>query len=205
MRFNRPFVSGIAVGVFLTLAAGSAGLVWLSHKVKESTRTDLFTPVGGVPPPKFPYPSKVHVYGIPDPQWTFRPVGGKPVRLADFRGRVVFLHFWATWCGGCREELSYLRWVQDHTRNLPVSIILVSEERPATVKKFLAAFGDAALPAYVATEQSPPIFQIVELPATFILDKDGRVVYRYVGYAPWGKGCVKFLSDLASASDDTTD
>jgi thiol-disulfide isomerase/thioredoxin len=190
--------TGASPSPLVTLAADVVLVVWVNHRVRESTRTDLFVPIGEVPQPTFPDPSQAQIYGSPDPNWSFRSLAGKSVKLANFRGRVVFLHFWATWCGGCREELPYLRWLQDRTRNLPVSIVLLSEENPEKVEKYLAGFHFSSLPAYVATEKSPPVFQIFELPSTFIINRDGRVVYRYVGAAPWGDKCVKFLSDLAA-------
>ena len=201
MKLSKSFWAGLGVGILLTLGLSVALLKWMAQRVKQSTRTDLFTQVGDVPPPTFPDAAQAYVYGTPDPNWSFRSLDGKSVKLADFRGRVVFLHFWATWCAGCHEELPYLRWLQDRTHGLPVSIVLLSEEVPEKVEKYLAGFHSSSLPAYIATEKSPPVFSIFELPSTFIIDKQGRVVYRHLGAAPWGSGCVKFLSDLAAQGD----
>jgi thiol-disulfide isomerase/thioredoxin len=199
MRLNRQLALGFAVGAVFAIIVVLGLFVWMNHRVKQSTRTDLFVPVRGIPEPMFPDIAQVHDYGAADSNWSFQSLDGKQLRLSDLRGKVVFLHFWATWCAGCLDELPFISSLQDHTRNLRVSVVLLSEEDPQKIRKFLSTFHFSSLPAYVATEKSPSIFQVYELPSTFIIDKNGEVVYRHLGYAPWGEKCVQFLTELSRA------
>lgn len=64
-----------------------------------------------------------------------RPGRGK--ELTDFRGKVVFLNFWATWCGDCARELGSIHSLETKQRDAPVEFVLVSDEDPAKIRGFL--------------------------------------------------------------------
>lgn len=197
MTPKKQFLVGFATGSSVALLAVIAFLLVLSHEIKKSMRHDLFTPINEMPAPKFPDAAKPFIYGTADPDWGLHTLDGREVKLGDFRGKAVFLHFWATWCGGCIDELPYLGWLEDRTRSLPVAFVLVSQEDPDKVRRFLAAF-HSALPAYVTTEKPPPALSFYGLPTTYIIAPDGTVVYQYIGATRWDESSVKFLSDLAT-------
>jgi len=109
-------------------------------------------------------------------------LSGRPLRLDQFRGRVVLLNFWATWCGPCIEEIPlFSRW-QRQFGDAGLQIIGVSmDDDEAAVKHFLAKYsvpypilmGDAKL-----GESFGGVFR---LPQSFLIDARGRIVFRSVG------------------------
>jgi thiol-disulfide isomerase/thioredoxin len=107
---------------------------------------------------------------------------GHQLSSASFRGKVVLINFWATWCPPCRAEIPDLIKLQDKYRDR-VQIIGVSEdEAPAeTVKKFVADH-DINYPVVMTTPQIEKLFPgIGALPTSFVIDRDSRVVQKHVG------------------------
>jgi len=195
---RKAFLFGFASGAATIILLFAAFWTWVIHynNKHKLVTTDILTPLSEVHAPVFPDVDKPFVYGVADPKWSFHTLDGHEVMLGDFRRKVVFLHFWATWCGGCLEELDYINWLQNQTHGLPVAFVLVSGEDPKRVRKFLAAFR-LALPAYVTTEKPPAALSFFEVPTTYIIAPGGAIAYRYVGAARWDDSSVKFLRDLS--------
>lgn len=122
------------------------------------------------------------------PDGSFSDARGNIVKLSDFRGKVVLLNFWATWCGPCVRELPDLDRLQTELGGPEFQVIALSSDRkgPDVVAPFLAKLGVEQLAAYNdprATVQRA--FKVVGLPTTVLLDADGRELGRLVGPAEW--------------------
>jgi thiol-disulfide isomerase/thioredoxin len=121
----------------------------------------------------------------------------KPVKLSDFKGQVVVLNVWATWCAPCRFEMPTLAKLQEHYAGKGVKILPLSvdtEEKFADVKSFM----DVQQPLEVYADQNfqaPSKYGITGMPGTLILDKQGRQVARLDGEAKWDTPEVKALLD----------
>lgn len=116
------------------------------------------------------------------PAFTVRDIDGKTISLADLRGKVVLVNFWATWCPPCRAEIPDLVKLQEKYRDKLV-ILGISEDEvePAQVKAF-AAEQKMNYPIVMATTELRQIFKGVSaLPTTFVLDPDGKIQMRHVG------------------------
>ena len=126
--------------------------------------------------------------------WEFRALDGTRTSLASFRGRVVVLNAWATWCEPCVAELQSLYALQRSLRDTSVVIVLVSPERAEPVRRFLTR---RALPmrAYLEWSKAPAVFEFSAVPMTWILDPDGRLVLRHRGARRWDTPEVRALLD----------
>lgn len=106
--------------------------------------------------------------------------------LADYRGQVVFLNFWATWCPPCVEEMPSMQRLADEFGNNGLSIVAVNiQENPATVGQFME---DHQLSFEVLLDRqgrAGQAYGVRGLPTTVILGRDGNVLGVKVGFALW--------------------
>ena len=120
----------------------------------------------------------------PDPAPDFKLSGldGKPVTLADSRGKVTLLNFWATWCGPCRAEIPDLVELQNKYKDrLQIFGLVVDDDDQDAIKEFTEKFG-INYPVALATDVIR--FQyggIAALPTSFVLDAEGRIVQKHEG------------------------
>ncbi|MXZ80296.1 MAG: TlpA family protein disulfide reductase [Gammaproteobacteria bacterium] len=113
---------------------------------------------------------------------------GNPVRLSDFRGRAVLINFWATWCGPCVEELPTLEGLRRHFQDRPFSVIAINlGEDAQTVRDFLDT-NALKLNMILLIDEGGTVAEtycVRGLPATLLIDRDGRVVFGGVGQRDW--------------------
>lgn len=121
----------------------------------------------------------------PGPAWELKDVNGKAIQSADFKGKVVILDFWATWCPPCRAEIPGFVELQRRYEKDGLVVVGISLDRgdPAEVRSFLGKNG-VNYPVALGTEEVVRAFGDIEsIPTTFILDREGRIVTRHEGYA----------------------
>ncbi len=113
---------------------------------------------------------------------------GSRLKLEDFRGRVVLLNVWATWCVPCRKEMPTLDALQAELGGPKFEVLALSIDRAGTgiVKRFYDDIGISNLKIYVDTTMlSATALQAFGLPTTLLIGRDGREVGRLVGPAEW--------------------
>ena|SRR5882724_1303848 len=118
----------------------------------------------------------------------FRNANGEHLTLADFRGRVVLLNLWATWCGPCRSEMPLLDRLQAMHQGDGLAVIAVSVDKggSAAVQRFLERRGLHNLALYLdADGATVRAFGARRIPTTLIIDRDGNVVGSLVGAKQW--------------------
>jgi len=133
------------------------------------------------------------------PDMTFQRGDGKTFRLADFRGRVVLVNFWATWCAPCIRELPALMRLAAALDPGDVTLIPVNVDRGGAAKAslFLKEKGLQDLPLYLDPKMAlAQALGVKSLPATFILDRRGRVAGSLAGYADWTAPEARALVDF---------
>ena len=115
---------------------------------------------------------------IAAPGWQLPNLEGKTVRLSDFKGKVVVLNFWATWCPPCREEIPDLIALQKKYADKGVVVLGISMDGggPAQVAKFAKAKG-INYPIFMGDQRTAAAYGGIEaIPTTFIIDRKGNVV-----------------------------
>ena len=113
---------------------------------------------------------------------------GRDLTLADFRGRVVLLNIWATWCVPCREEMPTLDALQEKMGGGDFHVLPLSIDRAGMkiVRRFYDEIGLRHLDTYLAEDiRVMAAFAVVGLPTTILLDRDGFERGRLVGPAEW--------------------
>jgi thiol-disulfide isomerase/thioredoxin len=116
------------------------------------------------------------------PAFTLHDLDGRTLSSTDWRGKVVILNFWATWCGPCRAEIPALVALQEKYRDrLVVLGISEDEAAPDLVKRF-AAGQKINYPVAMLTPELERLFPGVNaIPTSFVLDREGRLVQKHVG------------------------
>ena len=113
---------------------------------------------------------------------------GRELTLADFRGRVVLLNVWATWCVPCREEMPTLDAIQARLGGEEFHVLPLSIDRGGLepVRRFYDEINIRHLGMYLANDlRAMQGLAVVGLPTTLLIDREGREIARVVGPAEW--------------------
>jgi thiol-disulfide isomerase/thioredoxin len=128
--------------------------------------------------------------GKADFDWKLERLDGSELSLGAFRGRVLFIHMWATWCRPCVREMAEIEALIDSLDREDVAFLLVSPEEARTVQGFLRTYG-YEVPVFLEKE---------EMPGTFIVGREGRIVLKRRGAANWNQDPIRaFLRKLAES------
>ena len=117
----------------------------------------------------------------PAPGFKLRNSGGKTIDLKKFRGKVVLLDFWATWCHGCKEEIPWFAEFDRKYGGKGLRVIGVSmDDGWNTLKPFLAT---AKIPYRIVLgdESTAKSYKIENMPDTFLIDRKGNIAASYTG------------------------
>ncbi|MBW8881919.1 MAG: TlpA family protein disulfide reductase [Asticcacaulis sp.] len=195
-------VGGVAV-VVLAIAAFAAWkfMPGLADKPFASVESSVKTPPEG---PLAPYVkgsiAQMVTLARPAPieNMAFLDRDKKTIHLSDFKGQVVVLNLWATWCQPCRIEMPTLATLQRNYAGKGLKVVALSgdtEDRFDDVKSFIDV--QEPLDVYVDSGmiEKAARLNVTNFPSTLILDKQGRVVARLVGNASWDTPEVKALMD----------
>lgn len=118
----------------------------------------------------------------PAPEFALKTLDGKPLSVSNFHGKVVFLNFWATWCGPCRMEVPDLVELQDKYKDkLQVIGLDVDDDDPDAVQKYVESNGIQYPVAITPNEVRAAYGGIPALPTSFLVDTEGRIVQKHVG------------------------
>jgi len=180
VRGNRLVVSLIAIGVLVAVFS----LVWL--------RSAKYEPLA---------------VGKPAPDFVLSDLNDREVRLSDFRGKVVFLNFWATWCKPCKEEMPSMEILHQNFEKDGLVVLAVSIDRVTTAKDippFIKTM-NLSFPVLVdswGTTDMP--YKRTGVPETFIIDQQGIIREIVIGPRDWTRlDSLTVLLDLLKVTPKT--
>lgn len=125
------------------------------------------------------------VVGGVAPDFTLKSNNGKNLKLSEFRGQVVMINFWATWCGPCRQEMPLLNRLQEQYRQAGLMLLGVNiDDRPDAARDMARILG-VSFPILFDTEKRVSrLYDVNAMPSTLLIDRDGKVRYIHLGYRP---------------------
>lgn len=140
------------------------------------------------------------VQGELAPDFTFQDASGKQYALSQFRGKVVLVNFWATWCPPCRDEMPSIEQLQQRMAGKPFVILALSiDDSWEPVNRFMKENG-FTLPVYSDFDKKiSTLYGTFKYPETYLVDKKGKVAYKVVGATDWmSSDMLKFLDVLVA-------
>jgi thiol-disulfide isomerase/thioredoxin len=185
-----------ALPFILAFAAGAIGIYWFNgeprkDEVSPPAATVQSTATGGFSKALATGPMAgviIHPERKDIAPFTFTNVKGEPVDLSKWKGRVVLLNLWATWCAPCRKEMPDLAKLQTALGSADFEVVALSVDRKGLEASlaFLKETGVTNLAAYIEPDaKSLAALQALGLPATILIDRQGREAARLLGPADW--------------------
>jgi len=138
--------------------------------------------------------------GKPAPQFTVQD-SDRTIALSDFKGKVVVLNFWATWCPPCVEEMPSLIQMQQRMKNKGIIVLAVSVDADKNnYDQFLKEHNVTLLTVRDADQKSNDLYGTFKFPETYIIDRSGVVRRKFIGAVDWNQTDVlDYLSKLSAA------
>jgi peroxiredoxin len=137
--------------------------------------------------------------GLPAPDFVFPGLDGKTISLADYKGKVVFLNIWATWCPPCRDEMPSIEKLYKELKGEDFEILAVSIDASGAkaVAPFMKKF-HLSFPVLLDPEGTmKTLYGTTGVPESFIIDKEGRIEQIIIGPMDWATlDIVRFFRDL---------
>jgi thiol-disulfide isomerase/thioredoxin len=108
---------------------------------------------------------------------------GKSITLSTLKGRTVYLDFWASWCGPCRQSFPFMNAMQEKYAKDGLVIVGINvDKKRADAEKFLAQFPARFAIAYDEAGATPATYGVRKMPSSVLIDKDGRVSSAHSGF-----------------------
>jgi peroxiredoxin len=136
--------------------------------------------------PREDYRAKV---GVAAPDFVLPTLRGDSVKLSGYRGKVVFLNIWATWCAPCREEMPFMEALYQRLKGREFEMLAISIDRNGkeTVGPFVSKYG-LNFPVLLDPESKTyNLYGLTGIPETFIIDRNGVILYKAIGAQDWMK------------------
>ena len=134
--------------------------------------------------------SQLHPLGVGDPAPSFIAVrlpGGRPASLADYRGQVILLNVWATWCQPCRVEMPSMErlWQKFQGTDFRVVAVSIDQDDSTVVNAFVQELGLTFDILHNQPGDIQRIYQTTGVPESFVIDRQGMIVKKVIGAAEW--------------------
>lgn len=133
----------------------------------------------------FPSLASNALEGTAAPDFALSSLDGPNLRLSEYRGDVVMLNFWATWCGPCRQEMPMLEEIYGRYRPAGFQLLGINVDgEPSRARRMAEDLG-VSFPLLIDTDKSVSrLYDIRAMPVTVLIDRDGTVRHVHYGYRP---------------------
>lgn len=126
------------------------------------------------------------------PDFTLKDINNKPFNLSSLRGKVVILNFWATWCPPCRAEMPSLNNLYREFRNKGLEVVAISTDRYSSIIKDYISKNPIDFIVLIDTDNKVSRqFKVFSIPTTFLIDRNGIIIERYLGEENWASPEIK--------------
>ena len=141
--------------------------------------------------------------GVPAPDFAFPGLDGKRLRLSDYKGQVVLLNIWATWCAPCVEEMPSMEKLYQELKDEGFKLLAVSvdESGAEAVTPFMKKH-KLGFPVLLDPRgEIKSLYQLTGIPESFIIDKNGIIVEKIIGPRDWAaSGAIRFFRNLIQSN-----
>ncbi|MCP4372414.1 MAG: TlpA family protein disulfide reductase [Deltaproteobacteria bacterium] len=150
-------------------------------------------------------PPDIPINGTVSLDWEIQGIGGRKVNLAaEFKDKVLFINFWATWCPPCVAEMPSIEKLHKKFQNR-ISFICISQEDLKTLKEFQSK-KNYQFPLYSIAGDPPKKFKSESIPVTFIISKNRRISLKHNGGANWSHPkVINFIETLINEKSEHSD
>ena len=130
--------------------------------------------------------------GGPTPPLSLRDLDGRELRLENFRGRVVVVNFWATWCAPCVQEMPSLQRLKDRHAGRGLEVIAVNQqENAARIRPFLDRYGLDLTVVRDHDGSARSAWRVGVVPTTYAIARDGSIAFVVTGEADWDRAPIE--------------
>jgi len=130
-------------------------------------------------------PAMAAVTGGAAPDFTLKSASGENLKLSEYRGEVVLINFWASWCGPCRQEMPALDELQNRYRSLGFTVLGVNVEEDSRKAREVLKDLQVSFPVLLDDRSTVSrLYDIVAMPSTVLVDRNGNIRYLHKGYQP---------------------
>ena len=119
------------------------------------------------------------------PDFTLKSLDGGNLRLDEYRGQVVLINFWASWCGPCRQEMPLLDRLHQRYEDTGFAVLGVNVEGEVAPAQEIVDKTNVSFPVLIDEGQLvSELYKLEAMPSTVVVDRDGRIRYIHRGYKP---------------------
>jgi peroxiredoxin len=123
--------------------------------------------------------------GQPAPDFVLKSASGTNLRLSEYRGKVVMINFWATWCGPCRQEMPLLNDLYSRYERVGFSLLGVNIDDDSRRAMDMAEELGVSFPVlFDERKEVSRLYQVEAMPVTVLVDREGKVRHVHLGYKP---------------------
>jgi peroxiredoxin len=124
--------------------------------------------------------------GQPAPVCELQPLGGSPpVDMRQFRGKVLYVDFWASWCSPCKKSFPFMNALDDEFRDRGLQVLGINvDEDAGSARAFLSRYPASFVLGADSSGRCPRAFDVQAMPSSYLVDRKGIIRYVHLGFRP---------------------
>jgi len=123
--------------------------------------------------------------GLPAPDFALKSTSGENLRLSEYRGDVVMINFWATWCGPCRQEMPLLDELYSRYQRVGFNLLGVNiDDDAGRAMQMIDELGVSFPVLFDTRKEVSRLYDVQAMPVTVLVDREGRIRHVHHGYKP---------------------